>query len=88
MNVLFATIDRMIPYDDAVKFGKEIEKRYNGYSDLKKENENLKKIVNEIKDSLYGQDLQVANWHKNGEMEPLDSWFENNDWELRKETEM
>ena len=55
MNFLFATIDKMIPYDDAVKFGKEIEKRYNGYPDLKKENENLKKIVNEIKDSLYGR---------------------------------
>tara|TARA_R110001606_G_scaffold8453_3_gene37204 strand:+ start:7390 stop:7632 length:243 start_codon:yes stop_codon:yes gene_type:complete len=34
----------------------------------------------DIKDSLYGQGLQVANWHLNGELEPLDNFFEENGW--------
>lgn len=39
------------------------------------------KKLNEIKDSLYGQNLMVSGWHLNGDLEPIDSWFESNDWE-------
>lgn len=34
----------------------------------------------EIRDELYGNGLEVAGWHQNGELEPLDSWFEHNEW--------
>ena len=34
----------------------------------------------EIKDELCGNGLEVAGWHQNGDLEPLDSWFEQNDW--------
>lgn len=40
---------------------------------------NIKLI--EINDTLYGQGLQVANWHLNGSFEPMDNFFEYNDWE-------
>ena len=33
-----------------------------------------------IKRGLCGQGLQVAGWHQNGDLEPLDSWFEENEW--------
>lgn len=36
--------------------------------------------LSEIKETLYGQNLQVANWHQNGELEPLDNFFEENGW--------
>jgi hypothetical protein len=36
--------------------------------------------IAEIKNMLYGQNLQVANWHLNGELEPLDNFFEENGW--------
>lgn len=36
--------------------------------------------LSEIKETLYGQNLQVANWHQNGELEPLDNFFEEYGW--------
>lgn len=36
--------------------------------------------LEEIRDALYGQGLQVTGWHQNGDLEPLDSWFEDNNW--------
>ncbi len=27
-------------------------------------------------DSLYGENLEVANWHLNGELEPFDNFYE------------
>jgi hypothetical protein len=44
----------------------------------------LEKIVGEIWDTLYGQNMQVANWHQNGELEPMDTFFESNDWRVDK----
>lgn len=47
-----------------------------------KENEGkLKEVV----ETLYGKGLQVANWHMNGDLEPLDNLFEENDWFPEKE---
>lgn len=34
----------------------------------------------DIVGSLYGQGFEVLGWHLNGDTEPLDNWFENNDW--------
>lgn len=31
--------------------------------------------------SFYGQGLEVANWHQNGDLEPLDSFFEENNFD-------
>lgn len=36
--------------------------------------------LKEVCDTLYGQGLEVANWHMNGDLEPLDNLFEENDW--------
>ena len=27
-------------------------------------------------DELYGEGLEIANWHKNGDLEPFDSFYE------------
>lgn len=43
--------------------------------------ERLNAKLGEIQDALYGQGLQVAGWHLNGDNEPLDNWFEEHDWE-------
>lgn len=37
--------------------------------------------LHDINDSLRGHGFEVANHHLNGELEPLDTWFEDNDWE-------
>lgn len=37
--------------------------------------------LKEIKGELYGKGLQVSGWHENGVLEPLESWFDDNDWE-------
>jgi hypothetical protein len=43
------------------------------------ENAALKKAVTEFNE-LYGQGMNVANWHLNGDLEPLDNFFDENDW--------
>lgn len=47
---------------------------------LAAENAELKGIVSEINNELYGQGFQVAGWHLNGALEPLDNWFTDNGW--------
>jgi hypothetical protein len=32
-------------------------------------------------DVLYGHNYMVAGWHLNGALEPLDNWFDSNNWE-------
>lgn len=44
------------------------------------ENVWLKGIVSEINNELYGQGFEVAGWHLNGALEPLDNWFTDNGW--------
>jgi hypothetical protein len=46
----------------------------------------LERVVEEIWKSFYGQNLEVANWHQNGEFEPMDSFFESNDWSAEPST--
>lgn len=38
------------------------------------------RIVGEIVDSLYGQNISLQNWHMNGALEPIDNLFEYNEW--------
>ena len=40
-----------------------------------REGESAKRIVREVWESFYGQGLSVAGFHKNGALEPMDSFF-------------
>lgn len=40
------------------------------------------RIVGEVWDMFYDQNLEVANWHLNGDLEPIDSFFDENDWSI------
>jgi hypothetical protein len=40
------------------------------------------RIVKEMWEAFYGQNLEFANWHRNGDLEPIDKFFEENDWAL------
>lgn len=43
--------------------------------------EKLNNKLADINNSLYGLNLHIAGWHLNGDTEPMDTWFEENDWE-------
>lgn len=43
------------------------------------------RIVNEIWEMFYGQGMELTNWHLNGDTQPIDSFFEDNDWSIEKE---
>lgn len=43
------------------------------------------RIVDDIWAMFYGQNLQVMNWHQNGDLEPIDKFFETNEWMLNDE---
>lgn len=49
---------------------------------LKEENAKLKTKLNEIWDCFYGQNMKLAGWHLNGDLEPIDKFFDNNDWSV------
>lgn len=49
--------------------------------DLAEHAERLNAKLHDINDSLRGHGFEVANHHLNGDLEPLDNWFEGNDWE-------
>lgn len=36
--------------------------------------------LEEITSELYGKGLDVVGWHLNGDLEPLDTWFDDNEW--------
>lgn len=46
------------------------------------ENAALKIIVECVNSELYGKGFEVAGWHLNGVLEPLDNWFTDNAWGL------
>lgn len=39
-----------------------------------------KRILEEIIDEFYGKNLSVYGWHMNGAFEPMDVFFEHNNW--------
>lgn len=51
---------------------------------LEAENKKLKNTLFEIQDTLYGQGMQVTNWHLNGDLQDLDYFFDENNWILGK----
>ena len=42
--------------------------------------EKLKALHAEICGELYGEGYEIAYFHRNGNLQPLDSWFEENGW--------
>lgn len=48
------------------------------------ENAALKGVVGEINEELYDKGFEVAGWHLNGDLEPLDNWFTDNGWGVQK----
>lgn len=57
---------------------KVILERYRG---LVEENEQLKRFKTFF-DELYGQGLEVSNWHQNGDTEPFDNFHESAESEM------
>jgi hypothetical protein len=47
---------------------------------LAAENVGLKAAIDGVHHELYGQGFMIAGWHLNGDLHPLDSWFEENNW--------
>lgn len=50
------------------------------YSDAEKRSAEIERKFKEIIETFYGQNLYVANWHLNGDLESMDNFFEENDW--------
>lgn len=50
------------------------------YSDTEKRSIRIEQKLKDIIDTLYGQNLYVVNWHLNGDLKPIDEFFEDNDW--------
>lgn len=42
--------------------------------------ERMERIIDEIWATFYGSNLHVANWHRNGDLKPMDDFFEQSDW--------
>ncbi|VXC76941.1 conserved hypothetical protein [Enterobacterales bacterium 8AC] len=61
------------PTDVIVELVQHLEK-------LALESAALKIAVDGFNQELYGKGFEVLGWHLNGATEPLDSWFEDNDW--------
>lgn len=64
--------------DGAYIPSQEIIDRLAAYEDSGLAPDELEKLVafKEYFDALYGQGLQIANWHMNGDLEPFDSFYE------------
>jgi len=37
--------------------------------------------LDDVRDSFCGRNLMISGWHLNGDLEPVDNWFDSNDWE-------
>jgi hypothetical protein len=61
------------PTDVIVELAQHLEK-------LAVESVALKTAIDGFNQELYGKGFEVLGWHLNGDTEPLDSWFEDNDW--------
>lgn len=51
-----------------------------GYADVKRQLKEANRRLVEIQEALCGQGFEVAGWHNNGDLEPLDTWWEDNEW--------
>ena len=37
--------------------------------------------LDDVRDSFCGRNLMISGWHLNGDLEPVDNWFDSNDWD-------
>lgn len=49
---------------------------------LLRKGEDAKRVVGEMWEMFYGQGFEIANWHLNGDLEAIDNFFEENDWNI------
>jgi hypothetical protein len=40
----------------------------------------MQSTIADIRSTLYGHGLAISGWHLNGELEPIDNFFEENGW--------
>lgn len=67
-----------LPCADNSVFWARVHEKLARYEDSGLAPDELEKLVafKEYFDALYGQGLQIANWHMNGDLEPFDSFYE------------
>lgn len=67
-----------LPCADNAAFWARVHEKLARYEDTGLAPDELEKLVafKEYFDALYGQGLQIANWHMNGVLEPFDSFYE------------
>jgi hypothetical protein len=57
-------------------------------AELEKELAEANGKLAEIHETFYGGGYELAHWHLNGDLEPIDSFFESNDWEPTRVAEL
>lgn len=67
-----------LPCAENASFWARVHEKLARYEDSGLAPDELEKLVafKEYFDALYGQGLQIANWHMNGVLEPFDSFYE------------
>lgn len=66
--------------DYKTKTGKQIAAIEAKNTRLQEQVEILNRIIDEIHDTFYGRNMSVTGWHLNGELEPIDNFFDSNYW--------
>lgn len=72
-----------IEHDELIHYKEQCESKDIWIQHLTNENEKLKAFYGYFAD-LYGQGLEVANWHHNGDLEAFDNFFESAEDEMNK----
>lgn len=57
-------------------------KTHGGTMNTEKKLQRAERIIQEIWETFYGYGLEIHGWHSNGEAEPMDTFFEDSDWDL------
>lgn len=60
----------------------ELEKEVKTHKEIFNRLKKAEAIINDIWDVFYGHGLKIANWHQNGDLEPIETFFEENHWDL------
>lgn len=58
----------------------ECKALYQHNFNLSLRNKQLEEKLADVWDVLYGKGFEVVGFHLNGDLEPMDSFFDNNDW--------
>jgi len=78
--------DKLVIPTDLFDLAAALKRAYDaGLAENKETQQKLaraEKIIAEIHDDLYGHNFMVSGYHLNDALEPLDNWFDYNDWTL------